>query len=335
MDRLELLNDWVARLFPGIQVALAPASADASFRRYFRLSFSDGRPARIVMDAPPDKEDCGPFIQVASLLAAADINAPRVLDADTAQGFLLLTDLGEVTYLRELQARPEQADRLYRDAIAALVRMQTRVSSSGLPVYDRALLLREMALYWEWYASRHRARTLSDEQMQILSSACEVLITNQLAQQSVFVHRDYHSRNLMLCPDANPGVLDFQDAVAGPITYDLVSLLKDAYIEWEEERVLDWSIRYWEAARAAGLLVPDAFGDFYRDFEWMGLQRHLKVLGIFARLSHRDGKDGYLRDLPLVLAHVRRTCKRYSAFAPLLRVIDAIEGIEVKTGITF
>lgn len=335
MDRLELLNDWVARLFPDSHVTLTPASADASFRRYFRLRFSDGRPARIVMDAPPDKEDCGPFIQVAGLLANAGINAPRVLKADTAQGFLLLTDLGEVTYLRELQTRPEQADDLYRDAITALVRMQTRVHMSRLHVYDRALLLREMALYWEWYAPRHRTRPLDDKQLQVVASACEVLIANQLAQQRVFVHRDYHSRNLMLCPDENPGVLDFQDAVAGPITYDLVSLLKDAYIEWEEERVLDWTIRYWEAARAAGLALPDAFGDFYRDFEWMGLQRHLKVLGIFARLCHRDGKDGYLRDLPLVLAYVRRTCKRYQAFAPLLRVIDSIEGVEVRIGVTF
>lgn len=335
MDRLELLNDWVARRFPDGGTELTPASADASFRRYFRLRFPGGRPACIVMDAPPDKEDCGPFIRIAGLLAAAEINAPRVLDADTAQGFLLLSDLGEVTYLRELQARPEAADRLYRDAIEALIRMQTRVDPSGLPVYDRALLLREMALYWEWYAPRHRARALGEEQMRIVAAACETLIANLLAQPRVFVHRDYHSRNLMFCQDQNPGVLDFQDAVAGPITYDLVSLLKDAYIEWDEERVLDWTIRYWEAARAAGLAVADAFGDFYRDFEWMGLQRHLKVLGIFARLSHRDGKDGYLQDMPLVLSHVRRTCRRYQAFAPLLKVVDSIEGIETKTGVTF
>jgi hypothetical protein len=334
-ERLRLVHEWVANLFPAARPGIAPASADASFRRYFRLCFPDGRPTLIVMDAPPDKEDCAPFVHVAGLLHGACVNAPRVLASDASRGLLLLTDLGETTYLSALRAERTSADSLYRDAITTLVRMQSRVAAADLPSYDRALLQRELDLYPEWYAARHRARALDAPARAAFAAACEALIANQLAQPRVFVHRDYHSRNLMVCGDGTPGVLDFQDAVCGPITYDLASLLKDAYIEWDEERVLDWTIRYWEAARAAGLPVANAFGDFYRDFEWMGLQRHLKVLGIFARLFHRDGKDGYLKDLPLVVAYARRVCARYQAFAGLARVLEAVEGAEIRTGITF
>ncbi len=340
MDRFALLERWIAGIFPAAPPEIAPASADASFRRYFRLRFANGLPSRIVMDAPPDKEDCRPFIAVAALLDAASINVPLVLKHDLQQGFLLLTDLGSRTYLDALRQEPASADTLYGDAIAALVRMQLRIPTVSLPAYDRTLLLREMELLPDWYIARHRGVELSERQRAGLSSCFEMLLANNLAQAQVFVHRDYHSRNLMVCDQAagegaSPGVLDFQDAVRGPLTYDLASLLKDAYIEWEEERVLDWSIRYWEAARKAGLPIAPAFGDFYRDFEWMGLQRHLKVLGIFARLHHRDGKDQYLADLPLTMRYARKTCERYGALLPLLRILDAVEKADGKTGYTF
>ena len=292
------------------------------------------------MDAPPDKEDCAPFIHVASLLGGAGINVPRVLEFDLEHGFLLLTDLGTQTYLAALNSDPALAQPLYRDAIQTLVRMQAHAATDGLPDYGRELLLRELNLLPDWYIARHRQFDMSARQRSDLAACFETLLANNLAQPRAFVHRDYHSRNLMVCRPAsgtgdNPGVLDFQDAVRGPLTYDLVSLLKDAYIEWDEEIVLDWSIHYWEGARKAGLAVPAEFGDFYRDFEWMGLQRHLKILGIFARLHHRDGKDQYLADLPRVLRHARKTCARYSAFTPLLRILDAVENAEVKAGYTF
>jgi aminoglycoside/choline kinase family phosphotransferase len=339
VDRLDSLHRFVKHCFPGGLPVITPASADASFRRYFRLTFDTGTPTCIVMDAPPDKEDCRPFIHAAELLGVAGVNVPRVIAADLEHGFLLLTDLGSQTYLAALRADPGQAEGLYSDAIAALVGMQRGADASVLPPYDRAMLLRELALLPEWYVARHHRFALSDKQRTDLDAAFEALIASNLAQPTVFVHRDYHSRNLMVCPPesghgANPGVLDFQDAVRGPITYDLVSLLKDAYIEWEEERVLEWTIRYWESARGAGLPVRE-FGEFYRDFEWMGLQRHLKILGIFARLYHRDGKGQYLADLPLVLSHTRKACARYMAFTPLLRLIDAIEKVEQPGGITF
>jgi aminoglycoside/choline kinase family phosphotransferase len=339
LDRTTLLRDWVATRFARQAPTIEPASSDASFRRYFRIVLPDA-PSLIVMDAPPEKEDCAPFVRVAGLLRDAGLNAPRVLEADLAQGFLLLTDLGRRTYLEALRAAPESADALYRDAISALVRMQAHTDATALPPYDRALLLREMELLPDWFIARHHGVALSDTQRNHLTAAFETLLANNLGQSTVFVHRDYHSRNLMLCSaqegtGSNPGILDFQDAVRGPITYDLVSLLKDAYIEWEEDRVLDWVIRYWEAARAVGLPVSASFGDFYRDFEWMGLQRHLKVLGIFARLWHRDGKDQYLADLPLVMRYTRRVCERYSAFTPLLRVLDAVEPVAPRGGYTF
>ena len=337
MDRIEGLRRWVASEFPGQSPTLVPASSDASFRRYFRLIFTDGAPSRIVMDAPPAQEDCAPFVHVAGLLRAAGVNAPDVLAQDLDQGFLLLSDLGSRTYLDELRADPACADRLYRDATACLLRIQCGAAAHSLPAYDRTLLLRELQLLPDWYIAKHQGARLSAAQQADLQAAFEALIANNLAQGTVFVHRDYHSRNLMRCEPAdhrgpNPGVLDFQDAVRGPVTYDLVSLLRDAYVEWEEARVLDWCIRYWEAARAAGLPVNADFGEFYRDFEWMGLQRHLKVLGIFARLYHRDGKDAYLADLPRVLRYARRTCERYRVFGPLLRILDGVSGVEARIG---
>ena len=350
-ERLARLTAWVRSQFPGREIRLAPASADASFRRYFRASFEDAAlplfAPLIIMDAPPDQEDCRPFIAIAALLGAAGVNVPKVLARDLAQGFLLLTDLGNTTYLSALnadatRADATRADQLYRDANNALIRFQSHSQPGVLPPYDRALLLREMQLLPDWYIAKHKNFSLDDTQRNTLTQAFEALLANNLGQPQVIVHRDYHSRNLMVCEadgskggGNNPGILDFQDAVYGPITYDLASLLKDAYIEWEEERVLDWAIRYWEAARKAGLPVAHQFDDFYRDFEWMGLQRHLKILGIFARLYHRDGKDGYLKDLPLVLRYTTKVCARYGVFAPLLRLLHVIENVKPAAGYTF
>ena len=335
MDRTTALTQWLQSRFPGRAFTLAAASSDASFRRYLRATFADDGSTLIVMDAPPEHEDCKPFIHVAELFAATGVNVTRVLARDLDQGFLLLTDLGETTYLAAMQQDLSRADALYRDAVGALVRIQAGTRPGVLPPYDRALLLREMQLLPDWYIARHKQITLDDKQRAILDAAFETLLANNLAQPQVYVHRDYHSRNLMVGNPGEPGILDFQDAVEGPITYDLVSLLKDAYIEWEEDQVLDWCIRYWEAARKAGLPIQAEFGDFYRDFEWMGLQRHLKVLGIFARLNYRDGKANYLNDIPMVMRYTRRACERYAVFFPLLRLLDTIEKIETKSGYTF
>jgi len=322
--------------------SLAPASNDASFRRYFRITSAagaavlPGTDARslIVMDAPPGKEDCRAFVHVAGLFGRAGVHVPSVLAQDLAQGFLLLSDLGDTTYLAALQADPSGADRLYREALGALVAIQRGSRPGELPAYDRALLERELMLFPEWYVAKQLGRTLSGKQAQLLRRAFDLIIENNLAQPQVYVHRDYHSRNLMVTVP-NPGILDFQDAVHGPITYDLVSLLRDAYIAWDEQRVLDWCIRYWEAARTAGLPVQGDFGQFYRDFEWMGAQRQLKVLGIFARLAHRDGKHGYLRDQPLVMSYLGKTCRRYRELGPLADLLDELQPVEKQTGYTF
>ena len=331
MQRQQLIQSWLETLFPNLSPVLTLASADASFRRYFRAHLSNGD-HYIVMDAPPQYEDCHPFIRVAELFSAAGVNVPRVLQQDLAQGFLLLTDLGDTTYLSALNTT--NAHPLYMDAIDALIQIQCASQAGVLPEYDAALLSRELQLFPDWYVVQHLGVTLSDEQSRVLQAAFARLLDNNLAQARVFVHRDYHSRNLMVT-EPNPGVLDFQDAVFGPITYDLVSLFKDAYIAWDEDVVIDWVIRYWEKARHANLPVPADFGEFYRDFEWMGMQRHLKVLGIFARLAHRDGKAGYLRDMPLVLDYVRKTADRYREFGPLLKLLDTLHGSQVDTGYTF
>lgn len=328
--RSALLAEWLAGQLHTAAFEIAPASSDASFRRYFRIAIGDR--TWIAMDAPPPQEDCRPFVAIARLLRAAGVNAPEIVGEDLERGFLLLSDLGSTTYLAALNAT--SAPRLYADANAALVRMQSAVPVATLPAYDRALLARELALYPDWYVTRQKAMRLSDAALAAWSRGCEVLLANNLAQPVVFVHRDYHSRNLMVCTPL-PGVLDFQDAVLGPITYDLASLLKDAYIRWDEERVLDWCVRYWEKARKAGLPVDPDFAEFYRDFEWMGLQRHLKVAGIFARLFHRDGKERYLADLPLVLDYLYKACARYRELGPLSALLDRLHQRDAKTGYTF
>ncbi|MFT4102551.1 MAG: phosphotransferase [Burkholderiaceae bacterium] len=328
--RRRTLDAWLAplaRRFGLDAASLRPASDDASFRRYFRLlpTRADGVPM-IVMDAPPPMEDCRPFVHAARVLKTAGVNVPEVHAADLDQGFLLLDDFGATTFLDRLAADRGAAAPLYRDATETLVRMQCASRPGVFPDYDRALLDRELALFPDWYLGRHRGAVLTDGQRGILRTSFELLLANNLAQPRVFVHRDYHSRNLMLLDgERNPGVLDFQDAVYGPITYDLVSLLRDAYVGWDEEQVLDWVVRYWERARKAGLPVPDDVGQLYRDFEWMGLQRHLKILGIFARLYHRDGKDRYLADMPLVRQYAVKTMQRYTALAPLLHLVETLD----------
>ncbi|MDL1860920.1 aminoglycoside phosphotransferase [Betaproteobacteria bacterium PRO7] len=333
--RLELLRDWLAALAPEHDLhveTLRPASADASFRRYFRIDA--GAASLVAMDAPPDKEDVRPFIHVARLLREAGLNAPQVLARDVASGFLLLTDLGTTTYLDALNAGTADANALFADAIDALVRWQLASRAGELPPYDETLLRRELMLFPDWYVARHLGRTLDERQSRTLEAMFRRILASNLAQPSVYVHRDYMPRNLMVSTP-NPGILDFQDAVYGPITYDLASLLRDAFISWEEERVIDWAVRYWEKARRARLPVPADFGEFYRDLEWMGLQRHLKVLGIFARINYRDGKPHYLADTPRFVRYVRAVIQRYSELAPLARLIDELEGVEVRVGYTF
>jgi N-acetylmuramate 1-kinase len=321
-DRKQQLETWLKNNLGGQAFTLSVASADASFRRYFRVHLADK--TLIAMDAPPPQEDCTPFVKIAKLLCDAGLNAPQVLAQDLQNGFLLLSDLGDDTYLSALNN--DTAAKLYGDATDALIKMQLKSQPDALPPYDAALLTREMQLFPDWYVAKHIKFELNAEQQTALNNTFELLNKNILSQGQVYVHRDYHSRNLMITKENNPGVLDFQDAVYGAITYDLVSLLKDAYIQWDEEQVIDFAVRYWEKARKAKLPVPQDFSEFYRDFEWMGAQRHIKVLGIFARLSIRDGKDGYIKDMPLVLHYLRKVCERYVELRPMLRLLDALEG---------
>ena len=324
-SRLDTLRNWLKVIEPNWQLdlpTLTPASADASFRRYFRIESKNlDFPTLIVMDAPPQHEPLDAFIKVDLLLENAGLNVPKILEKNVAEGFLLLNDLGTKTYLAELNN--ESADYLYKDATHALVQMQLASKPDVLPNYDEALLQRELDLFPEWYIQKHLQIELTEIQQSQIKQAFALIIENNLAQAKVYVHRDYHSRNLMVTEKNNPGVIDFQDAVYGPITYDASSLWRDAYIAWPEERVIDWVIKFWEAGRKAGLPMTDDFGQFYRDFEWMGLQRHLKVLGIFARLFHRDGKDGYLKDIPLVLKYAIATANRYIELKPLARILES------------
>lgn len=309
--------------------SLRPASSDASFRRYFRADRAGGGSV-VVMDAPPPQEDVRPFVHVAGLMAGAGLNAPRVLEADVANGFLLLDDLGDQLYLRVLQQavagdEPRRVQTLMRDAIGALLIWQLRVPADGLPPYDDALLRRELDLFPEWCVVAHCRVAWTEAERDTWRSACDLLVASALAQPRVAVHRDWMPRNLMVA-DPNPGILDFQDAVCGPITYDLASLLRDAFISWSEEEELDWAVRYWDAARHAGLPVGTDFGEFWRSLEWMGLQRHLKVLGIFSRLRHRDGKPAYSEDLPRFFAYAHKTATRYAPLRPLARLLEPLMG---------
>ena len=339
--RLQALKNWLQLQTDtfGLQLdTLQPASSDASFRRYFRLR-ANGR-TLIAMDAPAPHEDCRPFVRIAALLGDAGLNVPKVLAQDTAQGFLLLTDLGAHTYFERIQSglNDSSLQILYRDALRALVRMQ-QAGTAGLPAYDQTRLLDELALFPEWYAGRHCGYRLSPADGAVLQEIFAALTQNNADQPSVFVHRDFHSPNLMVSDHeqygSNPGIIDFQDALSGPLTYDLASLVMDARTTWEEPQQLDWAIRYWEAARDAGLPVPADFADLHQAYEWMSLQRNLRILGVFSRLSHRDGKHHYLDHLPRVNAYVRQVASRYAVFRPLLRLLDKVENRQATVGYTF
>ena len=330
-------SQWLADAAPrhGLQAhTLRPASTDASFRRYFRIDGSDA--SFVVMDAPPPLEDVRPFISVAGQIARAGLTAPRVLESDVTHGFLLLSDLGSSLYLDGLQAAVAGNDSaavntLMRDAVSTLVAWQQRVDASSLPAYDEALLQRELSLFPEWCVARElNVRWTADEQSQ-WHTAAAALVASALAQPTVAVHRDYMPRNLMRCGgtgENSVGILDFQDAVRGPISYDVASLLRDAFISWDEDQEIDWAARYWQQAKKAGLPVPADFGEFWRQLEWMGLQRHLKVLGIFCRLKHRDGKPKYSQDLPRFFAYAHKVSARYNALRPLSRLLEPLMGAE-------
>ena len=331
LQRYQLLENWVKSQFPTRSFLLSPASADASFRRYFRIEFSDQSAPKtlIVMDAPPEHEDCVSFLYVANIFSAANVHVPKILAKDLRQGLLLLSDLGNTTYLESIGANSLVASDLYDDAIDALIRIQSVNCTEELPDYDESLLFKELNLFPDWYLAKHLKVTLDTGQKEELNNCFTKIINNNLAQPRVYVHRDFHSRNLMVT-SPNPGIIDFQDAVYGPITYDLVSLFKDAYIYWDEEKILDWVIRYWEKARKIGLPVAGNFSDFYRDFEWMGVQRHIKILGIFSRLCYRDGKNNYLGDMPVVISYLKKTCDRYRELNFLLELLDELESKEQK-----
>jgi len=332
--------------------SLRLASADASFRRYFRIDTASG--SCIIMDAPPDKENCEAFVKVAALMQDAGIHAPKVLAWDQAQGFMLLSDLGARTMMQVINRADPQANLpLYLQAVDALIAWQLSSKPGVLPPYDEALLHRELTLFPDWYIGQHKGLAIDEAMRFTLDNSFQQIVARNLAQPSVFVHRDFMPRNLMVpvedtaqvfagppqeklaperlsdatCVGAGLGVLDFQDAVYGPITYDIASLMRDAFLSWEEDFCLDVTIRYWEKARKAGLPVGDDFGEFYRGVEWMGLQRHLKVAGIFARLTLRDGKPQYLADTPRFINYIRSTCNRYRELKPLLRLVDKLEGI--------
>lgn len=337
-ERLAEAVRWLATLDTAWS-SIEPASADASFRRYFRVRSATTGATAIVMDAPPPKEDVRPFLNVGRLLTAGGTNVPAVYAADEARGLLLLGDLGNTTYLRALaDATAGERQHLFADAIAALVQLQQidpAQAQTPLARYDATLLRREIDLFPEWYLGRHCKIELSVDERNSLERIYATLIASALAQPTVLVHRDYMPRNLMVTTERNPGVLDFQDAVVGPISYDVASLMRDAFLSWEEPQVIDWVARYWDQARKAGLPVREDFSEFYREFEWMGLQRHLKVLGIFARINYRDGKPHYLADTPRFVNYVRHAATRYQAFAPLGLLFDRIEGAAAKVGYTF
>ena len=319
-SRLAHLTQWVLEDLGFAGSVIAPASVDASFRRYFRVT--RGADSYIVMDAPPDKEDSAPFLKVARILGGMNLNVPIVLARDMHRGFLLLSDLGSRQYLDELP-EPRAADRLYADALAALRTMQTADAaiSGDLPRYDRALLMREMELMPEWFLRHHLKVTIDAQERSMLDELFASLVRAAASQPAAFVHRDYHSRNLLVTAQDNPGILDFQDAVWGPVTYDLASLLKDCYIAWPPARVRAWVLEYREKLLEAGFALPKDAAEFMRWFDLIGLQRHIKVLGIFARLFYRDGKSQYLKDLPRVLDYARDTASSYTDTAPFAAFI--------------
>ena len=326
----------------GVQpTTLRAASADASFRRYFRVDTASG--SCIIMDAPPEKENCQPFVHVARLMQDAHLLVPRILAWDEPQGFMLLDDLGTQTMMEVIDpAQPQANHGLYMRAIDALLAWQQASRAGVLPAYDEALLTRELSLFPDWYLVQHRSVPLDTAQRDMLARTFQTIVQRNLAAPAVYVHRDFMPRNLMMPREPSEprlGVLDFQDAVYGPVSYDIASLMRDAFLSWDEDFVLDVTIRYWERARKLGLLDHDGwsqdFGEFWRAVEWMGLQRHLKVAGIFARLTLRDGKPKYLADAPRFIGYIRSTASRYSELTPLLRLIDKVEGTEPEISLAY
>ncbi len=337
-------GQWLQQLQPthGLHLdSLRVASADASFRRYFRIQTE--RHSLIVVDAPPAHENCAAFVKVAQLMLDAGLNVPQVLDWQREHGFMLLTDLGQHTLMHQLDAsQPGQHQADFLRALDALLDWQCASQAQVLPAYDKPLLMRELQLFPDWYVAQHRGIALTPAEQQTLAQAFETIVTRNLSVPQVYVHRDFMPRNLMVSQDPNElrlGVLDFQDAVHGPITYDIASLMRDAFISWDEAFVIDITVRYWERARLRGLLgegeLASDFGLFWREVEWMGLQRHLKVAGIFARLGLRDHKPKYLADTPRFLSYIRATASRYRDLFPLLRLIERIEGQATVSGYAF
>ena len=334
-DRQNERHEWLASI--ANQYELDPtsetvASSDAGFRSYYRVKTLNGN-SFIVMDAPPAHEDVRPFVRVTSLFEKAELTVPHVYEKNEDKGFLLLDDLGDKTYLSALNE--DNARELMEKAIDALVKWQSISEPGVLPEYDRTLLSRELSLFPEWYIGKHRGKTLDERQSALLKVCFERILQNNLAQAKVFVHRDYMPRNLMVMKSGGPGILDYQDAVYGPVSYDIASLLRDAFISWGETFVIDMTIRYWDKARKAGIPVPEDFGVFWKDVEWMGLQRHLKVAGIFARLYYRDGKTKYLEDTPRFINYIRQTAHRYDELKALLFLVDQIEDSVPQYGYTF
>ncbi len=345
--RQALFEDWLSSIAPSqglLPATLRIASADASFRRYLRLDTLQGD-SRIVMDAPPDKENSQPFVKIADLMQVAGLHAPEVLSWQADQGFMLLSDLGQTTMMQAIDAEHPQANHgLYMQAVDTLIQWQLASRPGVLPPYDQALLQRELNLFPDWYLAQHKGVQLQGKDKETLDKAFALIVQRNLAAPSVYVHRDFMPRNLMMPHGTGPksaqlGVLDFQDAVYGPVTYDIASLMRDAFLTWDEDFVLDITIRYWEKARKAGLMDFEDwhsdFGAFYRAVEWMGLQRHLKVAGIFARLTLRDGKPKYLADAPRFIHYIRKACDRYRELGPLLKVIDEIEGTTPQVGFAY
>ena len=317
MDRIEIIKKWI-KIHLNQDFTIESASSDASFRRYFRV-ISNNK-TYILMDAPPQLEKIEHFVNITHKLVNAEIKVPELISFDIKLGLILMTDFGSQTFLDVLDKN--NAYELYPKAIHSLLKIQTKVHTKGLHNYSEKLLISEMSLFTEWYIKKLKNFKLEDQDA--LSKIFLLISKKATTQDKCFVHRDYHSRNLMFIPEGSPGILDYQDAVMGPLTYDLVSLLKDAYIEWDEDFVLDQSVRYWEKAKKVGLLKNEEFSSFYEDFEWMGVQRHLKILGIFSRLSIRDNKDQYLKDIPLVEKYLMFTSERYKSLHPLRKILDKV-----------
>lgn len=338
-SRKTALIQWLGTLQQQYKLDLSSisnASSDASFRSYYRIATASG--TVIAMDSPPSQENTQLFINVTQILTEANIHVPSILEQDVKQGFLLISDLGNKTYYQTIQngLEDQQLQTIYRDAIKSLVKIQQNAQTDNLPQYDAQRLLDELTVFNDWYAAQYKQVILNEQDLQTLQTCFTTLVNHNTSVANVFVHRDYHSPNLIVCdPSINPGVIDYQDALNGPITYDIASLVMDARTTWEEDQQLDWAIRYWEAAKAAQLPIHADFADFHVAYEWMGLQRNLRILGVFARLSIRDNKHQYLDHIPRVNSYVRQVANRYGVFGPLLRVLDKIDNVPVTVGYTF